>query len=122
LLLIDLANKGVNGAVGALALEVAGIVLNKNSVPRDPMPPFYPSGIRLGTPAITTRGMKEKEMKKIAEWMDRAVSEVSGLKFPQDKEKRKAFWLDFKKNIWKNKNLLKIASEVRELTKQFPLP
>jgi len=64
LILIDLRNKKVSGTSAALALEVAGIVLNKNGVPFDPMPPFYPSGIRLGTPAITTRGMKEKDMKK----------------------------------------------------------
>src|SRR3990167_7489306 len=67
LILIDLRNKGVNGAVAAITLEVAGIVTNKNAIPHDPMPPFYPSGIRLGTPAVTTRGMKEAEMKRSEE-------------------------------------------------------
>src|SRR3990172_647066 len=75
LILIDLRNKNVNGAVGAIALEVAGIVVNKNSVPFDTNPPFYPSGIRLSTPAITTRGMKEAEMKKIAGWINAAIAE-----------------------------------------------
>ena len=68
LLLIDLRNKKVNGRVAAIALEKAGIVLNYNGVPGDTMPPLYASGIRLGTPALTTRGMKEKEMKQVGNW------------------------------------------------------
>ncbi|MBI2049383.1 serine hydroxymethyltransferase [Candidatus Roizmanbacteria bacterium] len=122
LLLIDLRNKDVNGSVAALALEVAGIVLNKNGVPFDTMPPFYPSGIRLGTPAITTRGMREKEMKKIASWIDRAVNEVGDYRLPSEKEKRSEFMKKFKGEIVKNKNLLKIAEEVKSLCKKFPVP
>lgn len=122
LLLIDLGSKNVNGAVAAFALEVAGIVVNKNAVPNDPMPPFYPSGIRLGTPAITTRGMKEKEMVKIAKWINEAILEVQNQKFPQDKEERKIFWKNFKKEIVKNKKLLQIAAQVKSLTSKFPLP
>lgn len=83
LILIDLSSKKVNGALAAYALEVAGIVVNKNAVPNDTMPPFYPSGIRLGTPAITTRGMKEKEMKQIAKWINVVVDEIQG-KLPKD--------------------------------------
>lgn len=60
---------GVNGKVAEEALDAVGLTLNKNSVPDDPNPPFKPSGIRLGTPAITTRGMCEDEMKLIARWM-----------------------------------------------------
>ncbi|PIY94024.1 MAG: serine hydroxymethyltransferase, partial [Candidatus Levybacteria bacterium CG_4_10_14_0_8_um_filter_35_23] len=86
LLLIDLANKKVNGAVAAYALEIAGIIINKNSVPNDTMPPFYPSGIRLGTPAITTRNMKEKEMEKIASWINRVVEECPKVNLPKTKE------------------------------------
>lgn len=122
LLLIDLGNKLVNGAVAALALEVAGIVVNKNAVPNDPMPPFYPSGIRLGTSAITTRGMKEKEMVKIAKWINEVVISVQNQDFPKDKEERKVFWKQFKTNTYKNKKLLNIAKEVKQLTLQFPLP
>lgn len=122
LLLIDLANKKVNGAVAAYALEVAGIVLNKNAVPNDTMPPFYPSGIRLGTPAITTRKMKEKEMIRIADWINAAVNEASGEKLPKDKEERSQFWKDFKKRTRGNKNLLKIAEEVKEFCSKYPLP
>lgn len=122
LILIDLRNKGVNGAVAALALEIAGIVLNKNGVPFDDMPPFYPSGIRLGTPAITTRGMKEKEMKQIAEWMHLAIEEVSNLTLPEDKEERREVWKKHKATIVKNKNLLKIAKEIKAFCVKYPLP
>ncbi len=122
LLLIDLRNKNVNGAVAALALEAAGIVLNKNGVPFDSMPPFYPSGIRLGTPAITTRGMKEKEMEKIAFWINSVIEEVRGYKLPELKEKRSEFMKKFKEEVFKNKNLLKIAQEVKSVCHKFPVP
>lgn len=122
LLLIDLSNKKINGAVAALALEVAGIVLNKNAVPNDPMPPFYPSGIRLGTPAITTRGMKEKEMAKIAKWFKIVIEEVASEQLPKIKEKRSEFWKSFRSRIWKNKKLLSIAKEVKVFCNKFPLP
>jgi glycine hydroxymethyltransferase len=74
LLLIDLTNKKVAGAEAEQALGKAGITVNKNTVPFDPMPPFSPSGIRMGTPALTTRGMKESEMTQIAGWINQAVS------------------------------------------------
>lgn len=121
LILIDLRNKKVNGSVAALALEVAGIILNKNGVPFDRMPPFYPSGIRLGTPAITTRGMKEKEMKKIAVWINNVIKEVKNKPMPTDKEARVEFWKKFRKEIAQNQKLLEIAKEVRVLCKKFPL-
>jgi len=122
LILINLANKGVNGSIAAIALEVAGIVVNKNSVPFDPMPPFYPSGIRLGTPSITTRGMRESEMVKIASWINQTIEEVKGEKLPSQKEKRSGFVQDFRTTAFKNKKLLKIAQEVKTLCQKFPLP
>ncbi len=122
LILINLRSKKVNGALAAIALEVAGIVVNKNAVPFDPMPPFYPSGIRLGTPAITTRGMKEAEMAKIASWMKRAIDEVKKEKLPAEKEKRAEFTKDFRSRIVKNQNLLKIAAYVKAFCQKFPLP
>jgi glycine hydroxymethyltransferase len=130
LLLIDLTNKKVNGAVAALALEVAGIVVNKNAVPNDPMPPFYPSGIRLGTPAITTRGMKEREMVKIAAWINMVIEEASNQVLPNDngfdkltmREKRKEFFKEFRSEIYKNKKLLAIAGEIKNLCSKFPVP
>lgn len=122
LILIDLRNKNVNGAVAAIALEAAGIVVNKNGVPFDTNPPFYPSGIRLGTPAITTRGMKEAEMLKIAGWINRTIEEVKGEQLPKEKDARNEFMKDFKKRVVKNKNLLKIASEVKKFCSKFPVP
>lgn len=122
LILIDLASKSVNGAVAAYALEVAGIVVNKNAVPNDPMPPFYPSGIRLGTPAITTRGMKEREMVRIAQWLNQVLDEVKGEELPKDKEARRAFFKEFRKEIVKNKKLLAIAKEIKTFCAKFPVP
>jgi glycine hydroxymethyltransferase len=74
LILVDLTNKGIGGKPAAKALDRAGIELNYNTVPFDPRKPFDPSGIRIGTPAVTTRGLGVAEMPKIAEWMDRAVT------------------------------------------------
>ncbi len=122
LILIDLRNKGVNGKIAAIALEVANIVVNANGVPFDTQPPLYPSGIRLGPPAITTRGMKEAEMKKVAQWINRTVEEVKSEKLPTEKEARNEFMKDFKIRVYKNKNLLKIASEVKLFTSKFPVP
>ena len=99
LLLIDLSNKKVIGADAEKALGRAGITVNKNTVPFDPRPPFSPSGIRMGTPALTTRGMKEKEMTQIAGWIDQAIEN------PQDA-----------------KILNKLSNEIKEFCLQFPLP
>ena len=122
LILVDLQNHDLNGAPVAFALEVAGIVVNKNSVPFDPMPPFYPSGIRIGTPSVTTRGMKEAEMKKIAAWIKEVLGEIKDEKLPSDKEKRGPFLTEFKAKYSKNKKLLLISKEIVTLTKQFPIP
>ena len=122
LLLVDLRNKDVNGSIAALALEVAGIVLNKNGVPFDTNPPFYPGGIRLGTPAITTRGMDEEDMKKVASWINRAIEVVKNERLPETKEERSPFMKDFRRRVWKNKELLKIYKEVKAFATKFPLP
>lgn len=99
LVLADLTNKGVPGKEAQAALDKIGITLNKNTVPNDPRSPFDPSGIRLGTPAITTRGMKEPEMEKIAEWIDRVIQNVND-----------------------DAALAEIKKEVEELCKDFPVP
>jgi glycine hydroxymethyltransferase len=96
LILIDLTNKNIGGKEAQILLEKAGIVLNKNTIPYDPRPAFNPSGIRLGTPALTTRGMKEKEMKKVAFWMNEIISDP--------------------------KSALKVKSEIRRFCRQFPTP
>ncbi len=74
LLLIDLTNKKVTGKEAEDALGNAGITVNKNTVPFDPRPPFSPSGIRLGTPALTSRGLKEDHMVQVAQWIDEAIT------------------------------------------------
>ena len=119
LILIDLRNKGVSGAILAPALEVAGIVTNMNGVPGDTMPPMFPSGLRIGTAALTTRGMKEKDMEKVADWMNKVVEEVSQVSLPE--EKRKVFIDAFKVEVASNPKLLAIAGEVKTFTKKFPV-
>jgi len=77
LLLIDMTPKGLAGKPYAKALERAGIVCNCNSIPFDPRKPFDPSGIRIGTPAVTSRGMGAHEMKKVAGWMDEVATHLA---------------------------------------------
>ena len=75
LLLVDLTSKGVTGKKVAKALDLAGLVVNYNSVPFDTRKPFDPSGIRMGTSAVTSRGFKEREMIQVGEWINAVVSE-----------------------------------------------
>jgi len=96
LILIDLRNKNISGKEAQYRLEKAGITINKNTIPYDPNPPFNPSGIRIGTPAITTRGMKEKEMKQIAGWINEVISS--------------------------SKSVPKIRKKIKSFCKKFPLP
>jgi len=99
LILADLTNKNVPGKVAAKALDAAAIELNYNTVPFDPRKPFDPSGIRLGTPSVTSRGMREPEMKQIAAWMAQVVDAPSDAALHA-----------------------KIAGEVKELCAKFPAP
>ncbi|PID32042.1 serine hydroxymethyltransferase [Candidatus Saccharibacteria bacterium] len=99
LLLVDLTNKNVVGKEAEVALGSAGITVNKNTVPFDARPPFDPSGIRLGTPALTTRGMKEAEMDQVADWIDLAIAKRAD-----------------------QAALDKLHAEITEFAKSFPLP
>jgi glycine hydroxymethyltransferase len=101
LLLVDLTSKGIAGKPAAKALDRAGIELNFNSVPFDQRKPFDPSGIRLGTPAITTRGLTEEHMPQLAAWMDEAITAAS-----KDDET----------------DLGRIADEVQALLAAYPIP
>jgi glycine hydroxymethyltransferase len=99
LILLDLRSKNVTGKVAAKALDRAGIVGNYNSIPFDPRKPFDPSGFRIGTPSITSRGMGKDEMLRLAGWMDQVVA-----------------------NVADEKLLDKIAAEVEEMCRSFPAP
>ena len=110
------------GAFASEALEAAGMTANKNTIPKDPSSPFYPSGVRLGTPALTTRGFKEKEMEKVGEWIAKAIMEVKEYKLPEKKEERTNYINKFKKEIKENADLKKIRDEIKTLTVNFPVP
>jgi len=122
LILVDLRNFKITGNLGAEALEAAGIVVNKNSIPFDPNPPFYPSGLRLGTPAITSRGMKEKQMEQIAIWIKAVINQAAVVKKSNkvsfDQEKKKAVRQQL---IAKTKDIKKIKAGVKNLCQQFPV-
>jgi len=98
IVLVDLRPQGLTGKQVEEALERAGITVNKNAVPNDPLPPTKTSGIRLGTSALTTRGMKEDEMKQIARWIDTVI-----------------------KNLDDEKVIEKVRNEVYELCDRYPL-
>ncbi len=103
LLLVDLTSQGIPGKPAAKALDRAGIELNYNTVPYDPRKPFDPSGVRLGTPAITSRGLKEEHMDAVADWFHRAVRNAAETQGGDER-------LDV------------IAREVREFLRDFPAP
>jgi len=87
---------GIDGNVAEAALDKIGLTLNKNAIADDPLPPFRPSGIRLGTPAITTRGLKEEHMEQIAEWMKQAIdAREDDAKLAELRKEVKAFALKF---------------------------
>lgn len=122
MMLLDLTPFGKgNGVFAQEALDEAHITVNKNTIPAEPASPFYPSGIRLGTPSITTRGMKEKEMEIIGKWIAGVIKEAGDFKLPDGKEERKPYIKEAKKKIKKNANINKIKNEVVDLCKQFPL-
>jgi glycine hydroxymethyltransferase len=103
------------------ALDAANITVNKNTIPAEPSSPFYPSGIRLGTPTLTSRGMKEREMEDIGEWIARIVFEVKDYELPEDKDKRIEVLKKFKEEIPNNPTVRQIKEKVIELCKQFPI-
>lgn len=101
LMLVDLRPKKVTGKAAEKALDKAGITVNKNTIPFDPEKPFVASGIRLGTPAMTTRGMKEKDMEKIASFIDRVIVNIENEgEITKVKEEVKEFTSHFKIFAW----------------------
>jgi glycine hydroxymethyltransferase len=99
LLLVDVASRGVTGKTAEQALDAAGITVNKNKIPFDTRPPLDPSGIRIGTPALTTRGMREPEMRTIAGWIGKVLAA------PEDQTMQK-----------------QVRGQAGELGRQFPAP
>ncbi len=99
LILVDLTGKKVFGKKAARALDRANIVGNYNTIPFDPRKPFSPSGLRIGTPSVTTRGMKEAEMRQIGRWMDDVIANVND-----------------------EAAIERIAAEVRDFCRQYPAP
>ena len=98
LFLLDIHSRGITGSVAQPAFDRAGITVNKNSIPFDPLPPMKAGGLRMGTPAVTTRGMREPEMEKIAGWIAEVLEHLG------DAATSSAF-----------------AREVAELASKFPL-
>lgn len=122
LILIDLTPFGEGfGTQVAFAMDVAGIYANRNTIPNEPCSPFYPSGLRIGTPLVTTRGMKEQEMTKIAQWIARVVDHIKTEQLPVEKTARRLFLKEFKERVVKDETLLQIRAEVKELASTFPL-
>ncbi|MDZ7611847.1 MAG: serine hydroxymethyltransferase [Candidatus Moranbacteria bacterium] len=99
LMVVDMTSKNINGREAEQILERCGISVSRSTIPNDPNPPMKPSGIRFGTPALTTRGMKEPDMEKVVAWIDKAVE-----------------------NSNNEETLKNIKSEVEEFCRQFPIP
>lgn len=122
LVLVDLRNTGLLGNTVAEGLEAAGIVVNRNTIPFDPNPPYFPSGIRLGTPALTSRDMREEQMRLIAFWISEAVGDLSNTKAglhisgdgERDRSNRDAI-------IAGSEFLPRIRTQVETLCQEFPI-
>jgi len=99
LMVVDMTSKNITGREAEEVLNKIGISVNRSTIPNDPNPPFKPSGVRFGTPALTTRGMKEKEVSQIAAWIDEAIMN-------KDNEEK----------------LAELKKEVKKLCGKFPLP
>jgi glycine hydroxymethyltransferase len=103
-------------------LDRVGITVNKNTIPGEPSSAFYPSGVRLGTPAATTRGMREPEMDQIAAWIAAVVEEIREFQLPEGREERVARLEAFRRAIVKNARLVAMREDVRSFCLKFPVP
>ncbi len=122
LMVVDLTSHGPGlGSQVAWAMDVAGMYANRNTVPNEPGSPFYPSGIRLGTPLITTRGLEEKHMALIADWIRQVIEIAVTPKLPAESKLRAAHVKEVKLQLARNRKLKKIAQEVAEFAGKFPL-
>lgn len=122
LMLLDLTPFGDGlGLQVAFAMDVAGIYANRNTIPDEPVSPFYPSGIRLGTPLVTTRGMKEPQMRQIADWITDVIFYIKDYQLPEDKKERRKFVQEFRQKMAKDKYLLDITKQVKQMASKYPL-
>jgi len=123
LILVDLTPTGPGrGLFADLALERVGLIANRNMIPGDPSTPFYPSGLRLGTPAATTRGMGETEMKQIANWISQVIDHIKDYQLPTEKEARLALIKQFKESLKTDAWYDALRSEVKEMCGKFKVP
>lgn len=123
MILLDLTPGGPGrGVFLQEALDGVGITVNKNTIPREPSSAFYPSGIRLGTPAATTRGMREQEMKQIAAWIADVAGEIKEFRLAEGREQRAAGLKAFRRVIADSARLAALRGEVRTFCLKFPVP
>lgn len=124
---VDLRGRGIDGWQAHVTLEAANIFGNKQTIPNDPRPPFYPSGFRLGTPAVTTRGMKEKEMKVIAGFINEGVemakelgsdlTDIGSEVKDRDQKARRTF----KERLGKSKGVTELRQKVIKFAEEYPV-
>jgi len=125
LILVDLRRKDESGRLrettasqgwfAAWALEEAGIIMNRNTVPNETASPFYPSGLRMGTQALTVRGMKEAEMEEIGKWIIEIIEAVGPREIPEDADERKKYLSKFKEEIKANQVIKKVGERVGKI-------
>ncbi|MBL7078499.1 serine hydroxymethyltransferase [Candidatus Shapirobacteria bacterium] len=126
LIWLDLNNRKIDGWTAAWALEAAGIIVNRQTIPFDRRSSYYPSGLRLGTPAVTSQGMGIKEMVIIAQKIKKVIArakkiaprDIGGLNKQKDQRARKKF----KQEVWADPELITIKKEVKVFCQRFPLP
>ncbi|MGB1251378.1 MAG: serine hydroxymethyltransferase [Candidatus Promineifilaceae bacterium] len=122
LIVIDLSPISAGlGTQVAYAMDVAGMYANRNTVPNEPGSPFYPSGVRIGTPLVTTRGMKASEMQLIGRSIAHVIRHVQSETLPVTKKGRRAFVRDFQRRADQDPVLLGIAEEIKAMAINFPL-
>jgi len=122
LLLLDLSVNGTLGSQLEYAMDVAHMTANKNTIPGEKSSPYYPSGLRLGTPALTTRGFKEADMVHVADWIVRVIHHIERDALPKEQSERAGFIKAIHTKYDGDPFLKKIGEEIKAYTKAFPIP